>query len=107
MMRLHTRVFTLLFSLLTVGAPMAAHAQSLGQALSSKVSSVADANKIDINTATPDQLKSLKGLGDAYTKRIIDGRPYTAKNQLVTRGIIPSSAYNGIKDLIVARAPKK
>ena len=48
---------------------------------------------LDINTATPDQLKAFKGIGDAYAKRIIDGRPYTAKNQLVTRGILPAGAW--------------
>ena len=73
----------------------------------SKASVVADADKLDINTATPAQLKSLKGIGDAYSKRIVDGRPYTAKNQLTTRGILPAATYEGIKDQIVARAPKK
>jgi DNA uptake protein ComE-like DNA-binding protein len=68
----------------------------------------ASANPLDINTATADQIKALPGIGDAYTKRIIDGRPYTAKNQLVTRGIIPQKTYDGIKDQIVAaHAAKK
>jgi DNA uptake protein ComE-like DNA-binding protein len=66
------------------------------------------ASPLDINTATPDQIKALPGIGDAYTKRIIDGRPYTAKNQLVTRGVLPQKTYDGIKDQIVAaHAPKK
>lgn len=65
------------------------------------------ADKLDINTATPDQLKAFPGIGDAYSKRIIDGRPYTAKNQLVTRGIIPQATYNKIKDQIIASKPKK
>jgi DNA uptake protein ComE-like DNA-binding protein len=67
----------------------------------------ADGNKLDLNTATPQQLKSLPGMGDAYVKRIVDGRPYTAKNQLVTRGILPQAAYEQIKEQIIAHRPKK
>ena len=60
------------------------------------------AGLLDINTATIDQLKSLPGIGDAYARRIIAGRPYTAKNQLITRGIIPQAAYDKVKDQIIA-----
>jgi DNA uptake protein ComE-like DNA-binding protein len=67
----------------------------------------AAAAPLDINTATADQLKAIPGIGDAYSKRIIDGRPYTAKNQLVTRGILPQGVYDKIKDQIVASHPKK
>jgi len=67
----------------------------------------ATADKIDINTATADQLKAVPGIGDAYAKRIIDGRPYTAKNQLTTRGILPQGVYDKIKDQIIANKPKK
>jgi DNA uptake protein ComE-like DNA-binding protein len=61
---------------------------------------------VDINTATAAQLKSLPGMGDAYAVRVIQGRPYTAKNQLVTRGILPQTAYDRISKAIIAKHPK-
>ena len=62
---------------------------------------------LDLNTATPQQLKSLPGFGDAYVHRVIAGRPYSAKNQLVTRGVLPQSAYDKISSSIVAHRPHK
>ncbi len=62
---------------------------------------------LDINTATPEQLLALPGMGRAYVQRIVAGRPYTAKNQLLTRGILPEPAYEKIAVQIVAkRVPK-
>lgn len=64
--------------------------------------SPAQTNQLDINTASAAELKQLPGMGVIYAKRVIEGRPYTAKNQLVTRGILPQEAYARIRDLIVA-----
>jgi competence protein ComEA len=80
---------------------------SVAQASKAGTPAAAATAPLDINTATPDQLKAFPGIGDAYSKRIIDGRPYTAKNQLVTRGILPQGTYNKIKDQIIASHPKK
>lgn len=62
---------------------------------------------MDINTATKDQLKALQGIGDAYSQKIIDGRPYAMKTQLKTRGILPAATYDKIASQIVARQPAK
>jgi DNA uptake protein ComE-like DNA-binding protein len=61
----------------------------------------------DINSATAAQLKTLPGIGDAYSAAIIKGRPYANKTQLKTRNIIPTATYNKIVSQIIANQPKK
>ncbi len=61
-----------------------------------------DSQKIDINSATKDQLDALPGIGAAYSQKIIDGRPYNSKRDLLTRKIVPQSTYDGIQDKIIA-----
>ena len=58
---------------------------------------------IDINTASQDDLKSLPGIGDAYSAAIIENRPYSNKRQLVSKKVIPQATYDKIADRVVAK----
>ena len=63
---------------------------------------------LDINTATPAELETIPGIGEAYSKKIVENRPYKRKDELAQKKIVPQATYDKIKDHIIAKqAPPK
>jgi len=58
---------------------------------------------VDINSASAKELKTLPGIGDAEANKIIKGRPYLSKADLVTENVLPEGVYLSIRKLIVAK----
>ena len=92
---------TNLFSLAVAPAQTKAPAKDVKKAAAAATTKAADL--VDINSATAEQLQALPGIGTAYSAKIIKGRPYRGKNELVDKKIIPQATYNKIKNLVIAK----
>ncbi len=62
------------------------------------------AKQIDINKASKKELMTLPGIGDVYADRIIKGRPFKGKDDIMSDKVgVPQATYDKIKDMIIAK----
>jgi DNA uptake protein ComE-like DNA-binding protein len=105
-MRILTRLLMVTLLMVALTAPVLAAGQSAEAKPAAATAVSAKAELMDINSATDVQLKTLPGIGEAYAAKIIAGRPYTRKDQLKSKNIIPAATYDKIQDKIVATQKK-
>ena len=101
-----TRISIAALSLTLLAAMALAHNGSPAPQATKSTSTMAApaaGDLVDLNSATKDQLDALPGIGEKYSQKIIDGRPYHAKTDLTKKKIIPQATYNKIKDMIIAK----
>ena len=108
MLRLITALVVAVFALGAFASPL--YAQARKEPAKTETKQPAPAPKkatLDLNTASEDELKALPGIGEAYSKKIIENRPYARRDELVKKKVIPQATYDKIKDQIMVKQVKK
>jgi competence protein ComEA len=108
-MKLHTRFAILV---LLAGALLSHATVTMGQTTppvkTAAAGAAAKVSQLDLNSASVDELKNLPGIGDAYAQKIVSGRPYRMKTDLVNKKILPKATYDKIAPMVIAKqAPAK
>jgi competence protein ComEA len=105
MKRKHCLSFLLLVAslLFVLSVPVLPHGHTA--AAQSAGAAPAAGTLVDLNSATKAQLDALPGIGEAYAQKIIDGRPYHAKTDLLRKKIVPMATYDRISSLVIAKQP--
>jgi len=63
--------------------------------------------RVDINTATLEELLKVPGMTRVWAARIVRYRPYRTKLELEDNGIVPEAVYERIKDEVIAHREKQ
>jgi len=93
-------LFSFALSVSAMGQTAAAPAKAKA---APKMASAPKADLLDINSASADEIKALSGVGDVYATKIVAGRPYDNKSQLLSKKIVPAATYKKIQAKIIAK----